>query len=57
MSNAQYCVVAIGPRGGLVSGCFYYPRTDEGLKKAKAKRVELMAKYLQAEVEIYEDDF
>jgi len=33
---------------------FYFPRTPEGLSKARAKRSELMAKYLDNEVELHE---
>ena len=50
MKNVRYYVAAIGPKGGHVAGCFFYPLTDEGLKKAKAKRNELLAKYLHATI-------
>ena len=35
---------------------FYYPRTAEGLRKAREKRSELMAQYLDNDVELHECD-
>lgn len=57
MTNVQYCVAAVGPSGGLVAGYFFYPLTEEGLKRAKDKRSELMAKYLHAQVKLFKSEW
>ena len=48
----MYAVVRLSRKWRLPVEYFYFPRTDEGLRRAKEKRSELMARYLDNDVEL-----
>ena len=48
----MYAVVRLSWKWRLPVEWFYFPRTVEGLRMAKAKRSELMARYLDNDVEL-----
>ena len=50
MSTVRIVVFCVSRRGGSLSPLYYFPRTKEGLAKAKAKRSELLARFLDGEV-------
>lgn len=48
----MYAVVRFSRKWRLPVEWFYFPRTAEGLGRAKEKRSELMARYLDNDVEL-----
>lgn len=52
----MYEVVLLSKKWGNIVERWQYKRTPEGLKKAREKRVELMVKHLDNQVEIWEFD-
>ena len=48
----RFVIYTVSKRGGQIQPPCYFPLTAEGLEKAKAKRSELMARYLEANVEL-----
>lgn len=48
----MYAVVRLSRKWRLPVEWFYFPMTAEGLRRAKAKRPELMARYLDNDVEL-----
>ena len=49
----MYEVVRISRKWRLPVEYFYFPRTAEGLRRAKEKRSELLARYLDNDVELH----
>ena len=49
----MYAVVRLSRKWRLPVEYFYYPRTEEGLRRARAKRSELLARYLDNDVELH----
>lgn len=49
----MYAVVRLSRKWRLPVEYFYFPRTAEGLRRANAKRSELLARYLNNDVEMY----
>lgn len=50
----MYEVVLLSKKWGTIIDSWKYGKTPDGLKKAREKRVELMVKYLDNRVEIWE---
>ncbi len=50
------CVVLLSKKYELPLQRFYFNNDEGGAEKARDKRAELMAKYLDNKVEIYEDE-
>ncbi len=48
----MYAVVRLSRKWRLPVEYFYFPRTDEGLRRAKEKQSELLARYLDNDVEL-----
>lgn len=49
----MYAVVRLSRKWRLPVEYFYFPKTDEGLRRAKEKRSELLARYLDNDVELH----
>ena len=52
MSNGGYEVVLYSRKWRIPREYWYFPLTADGLMKAKEKRSELLAKYLDNDVEL-----
>lgn len=52
----MYEVIIYSRKWKLTFDSWFYPKTEEGLRLAREKRSELMAKYLDNDVEIHECD-
>ena len=50
----MYEVVLYSRKWRLPTGYWYYPKTADGLRRAREKRSELMAKFLDNDVELHE---
>lgn len=54
--GGKYEVILYSKKWRNPIGFFFFPKTEEGLRKAKEKRSELMARYLDNDVELCECD-
>lgn len=54
--NGGYEVVLYSRKWRIPRDYYYYPKTAEGLRLARAKRSELMARYLDNDVELHVND-
>ena len=46
----RYVVTLYTRKWRMIQAVFYFPSTADGLKKAREKRAELMAKYLDNDI-------
>ena len=53
MNGGGYMVILYSRKWRLPRDFYYFPKTEDGLRMAKAKRSELMAKYLDNDVELH----
>lgn len=56
MNNGGYEVVLYSRKWRIPREYWYFPLTAEGLRKAKEKRSELLAKFLDNDVELRKCD-